>query len=152
NALLQEPGGVFESDAKKNPADERVVRGQLLLAEALLNENKLREAAAILNSLTTQKFAPELGWQQAQLLCRVQLASGDINAALASTTNLIQLADSTGQPVLRAQSVVERGSVLEQMGLVTEALAAYRENLSTNVPVTWQQQAILKIADLAAAE
>ena len=31
-------------------------------------------------------------------------------------------------------------------------MAAYQENLSTNVPVAWQQQAILKIAELAAAQ
>ena len=151
-ALLQAPGGAFELGAKNNPADERVVRGQLLLAEGLLHENKPREAAAILDSLTAQKLAPELGWQRTQLLCRAQLASGDTNAALASTTNLIQLAEATGQPVLRAQSVVERGSVLEQLGRDEEALVAYRENLSTNVPAAWQQQAILKIAELAAAE
>ena len=152
SALLQEPDGLFAAAAKKNPADERVVRGQLLLAEALLNENKTREAAVILNSLTTRKLAPELSWQQVQLLCRVQLASGDTNAALASTTNLMQLADAIGRPDLRAQSVVEWGGVLEQLGRGQEALAAYQENLSTNVPAAWQQQAILKIAELAAAE
>jgi len=149
---LQEPGGVFQTDVKRNPAAETVVRGQLLLAEALLRQNKLNEAAAVLHSLAAQKLAPELSWQQTQLLCRVQLASGDTNAALASTTNLIRLADLTGQSGMRAASVVEQGSVLEQMGQAKEALAVYRENLSTNVPAAWQRQVILKIANLAAAQ
>ena len=35
SAGLQEPDGVFQAEARKIPADERVVRGQLLLAEAL---------------------------------------------------------------------------------------------------------------------
>ena len=150
--LLQEPGGAFQPDAKKNPTDERVVRGQLLLAEALLKQNKLNEAATVLHSLAAQKLAPELHWQQTQLLCHMQLASGDTNAALASTTNLIRLADLTGQAGMRAASVVEQGGVLEQMGRAEEALAAYQENLSTNVPTAWQRQAILKIAELAAAQ
>ena len=129
-----------------------MVRGQLLLADALLRQNKLSEAAEVLHSLAAQKLAPELNWQQAQLLCHVQLASGDTNAALASTTNLIRLANLTGQPGLRAESVVEQGSILERMGRIGDALAVYQENLSTNVPAAWQRQAILKIAELAAAQ
>ena len=150
--LLQEPDGVFQAGAEKTPADERVVRGQLLLAEALQEQNKLNEAATVLHSLAAQKLAPELGWQQIQLLCRVQLASGDTNAALTSITNLIRLADLTGQAGMRAASVVEQGSVLQQMGRTDEALKVFRENLSTNVPAAWQRQAILKIAELAAAQ
>jgi TolA-binding protein len=152
SAWLQAPAGAFQAEAKKNPTDERVARGQLLLAEALLRQSKLNEAAAILNSLASQKLTPELNWQQAQLLCRVQLASGETNAALASTTNLIRLADLTGQTEMRAKSVVEQGGILEGMGRTGNALAVYQENLSTNVPVAWQRQAILKIAELAAAQ
>ena len=139
-------------NAEKTPADDRVVRGQLLLAEALLRQNKLGEAAEVLHSLASQKLAPELNWQQAQLLCHVQLAGGDTNAALASTTNLIRLANLTGQPGLRAESVVEQGSILERMGRTEDALEVYQGNLSTNVPAAWQRQAILKIAELAAAQ
>ncbi|HUA67961.1 MAG TPA: tetratricopeptide repeat protein [Candidatus Saccharimonadales bacterium] len=152
SALLEKPDGVFQTEAKKNPAAEPVARGQLLLAEALLRQNKLSEAAAILRLLAAQKLTPELSWQQTQLFCRVQLASGDMDAALGSTTNLIRLADMTGQAKMRAASVAERGNVLERMGLTEEALAAYRENLATNVPPDWQRQAILEIAELAAAQ
>ena len=144
--------GIFKQAAKANPADERVVRGQLLLAEALLRQDKLSDAAAVLHSLASRTLKPELGWQRTQLLCHVQLAGGDTNAALASTTNLIRLADLTGQSGMRAASVVEQGSVLERMGRTGEAMAAYQENLSTNAPAAWQRQAILKIAELAAAQ
>jgi TolA-binding protein len=152
SSLLQTPDGVFQADANKTPADDRVVRGQLLLADALLRQNKLSAAAAVLHSLALQKLAPELNWQQAQLLCHVQLASDDTNAALASTTNLIRLANLTGQSDLRAESVVEQGGILERMGRTGDALAVYQGNLSTNVPAAWQRQAILKIAELAAAQ
>jgi len=152
SALLQEPDGVFQAGAKMNPADERVARGQLLLAEALLGQNKLNEAEAVLRSLAAQKLAPDLNWEQVRLLCHVQLASGDTNAALASTTNLVQLADLTGQAGMRAAGVIEQGGVLERMGQTGEAMAVYQENLATNVPAVWQRQAILKIAELAAAQ
>ena len=152
SALLQEPAGAFQAGAKANPADERVARGQLLLAEALLGQGQLNEAATVLRSLATQKLAPDLNWEQVRLLCRVQLASGDTNAALALTTNLIRLADLTGQAGVRAASVVEQGSVLERMGQTGEAMAVYQENLETNTPAVWQRQTILKIAELAATQ
>jgi TolA-binding protein len=152
SSLLQTPDGVFQANAKKTPADDRVVRGQLLLADALLRQNKLGEAAEVLHSLATQKLAPELNWQQVQLLCHVELARDDTNAALASTTNLIRLANLTGQPGLRAESVVEQGGILERLGRTEDAQEVYQQNLSTNVPETWQRQAILKIAELAAAQ
>jgi len=152
SALLQAPDGVFQLNARKTPADERVARGQLLLAEALLGQNKLAAATEVLHSLAAQQLAPELNWQQAQLLCHVQLASGDVDAALASTTNLIRLANLTGQSGMLAESVVEQGGILEQLGRTDDALKVYQENLSTNVPAAWQRQAILKIAELAAAQ
>ena len=74
------------------------------------------------------------------------------DAALASTTNLIQLANLAGQPRMRAESVAEQGGLLEQMGRTGDAQGVYEANLSTNVPAAWQRQAILKIAELAAAQ
>ena len=152
SALLQEPAGTFQQAAKADPSDERVVRGQLLLAEALLKQNKLVEAAAVLNPLGSRQLKPELDWQRMLLLCHVQLAGGDANAALASTTNLVRLADLAGQDGLRAESVVEQAGVLEQLGRTTEAMTVYQKDLSKNVPVEWQRRAILKIAELAAAQ
>jgi TolA-binding protein len=151
SALLLEPMGTFQQAAKANPADDRVVRGQLLLAEALLKQDKLNDAAATLHLLDSQQLKPELGWQQMHLLCRVQLASGDLNAALASTTNLIRLAGLTGQGGLHAESVVEQAGVLERLGRAAEAMVVYQENLST-MSAEWQRQVILKIAELAAAQ
>ena len=77
SALLLEPTGTFQRAAKANPADDRVVHGQLLLAEALLKQDKLNDAAAALHSLDSRQLKPESGWQQMHLLCRVQLAAND---------------------------------------------------------------------------
>ena len=152
SALLLEPAETFQQAAKSSPADDRVVHGQLLLAEALLKQDKLNDAAEVLHLLDSQQLKPGLGWQQMHLLCRVQLAGGDANTALASTTNLIRLAGLTGQAGLQAESVVEQAGVLERLGRINEAMVVYRENLFPNVPVEWQRQAILKIAELAATQ
>ena len=151
-ALLQAPNGVFQVNADKFPGDDRVVRGRLLLAEALFRQNQLSAATTVLKGLETQKLAPDLNWQRVQLLCHIQLAGDEMDAALASTTNMIQLANLAGQPRMRAESVVEQGSLLEKMGRTGEAQGVYEANLSTNVPAAWQRQAILKIAELAAAQ
>jgi TolA-binding protein len=151
-ALLQAPAGVFQVNAAKIPADDRVVRGRLLLAEALFRQNKLSDATNVLHAVATQKLTPDLNWQLVQLLCHIQQAGGELDAALASTTNLIRLANLTGQPQMRAESVVEQGRILEKMGRADEAQGVYQQNLSTNVPAAWQRQAILKIAELAATQ
>ena len=151
-ALLQAPDGVFQVNAAKMPGDDRVVRGRLLLAEALFRQNKLSNATNVLHAVAAQKLAPDLNWQLVQLLCHIQLASGETDAALASTTNLIRLAALTGQPQMRAESVIEQGSILEKLGRLDDAQDIYQQNLSTNVPAAWQRQAILKIAELAAAQ
>lgn len=151
-ALLQAPAGVFQVNAAKTPGDDRIVRGQLLLAEALFRQNRLSVATNVLHSLAAQKLTPDLNWQRVQLLSRVQLAAGDTDGALASATNLIQLANLVGQPQMRAESVAEQGSILEKMGRIDDAQGVYQLNLSTNVPAAWQRHAILKIAELASAQ
>ena len=151
-ALLQAPDGVFQVNADKTPGDDRVVRGRLLLAEALFRQNQLSAATNVLHSVATQKLAPDLNWQLVQMLCHIQLADGQTDAALASTTNMIQLANLAGQPRMRAESAAEQGALLEKMGRPGDAQGVYEANLSTNVPAAWQRQAILKIAELAAAQ
>jgi len=151
SALLEETNSVFQRAAQMDPASELVARGQLLLAQAEFAQNDFTGATAVLGSMNSQTLKPELDWQRAYLLYRVRLAAGDTNAALAVTTNLVQIARSENDEVLQAAGVALRAGMLEQLGLKAEALAAYQENL-TNAPVERQRQAILKIAELAIAQ
>jgi TolA-binding protein len=150
--VLQNPNGIFQESARALPADERIVRGQLLLAQALLAQNHPGAAAAGLQTLASQPLKPALDWQRTHLLYQIQLAQNDAGAALNSTTNLLRLANLEGRADLIAESVAEGAGVLERMDRTSEALAAYQQNLSTNMPVEWQRQAILKIAELAIAQ
>jgi tetratricopeptide (TPR) repeat protein len=128
-----------------------VVPGSLLLAQAKFAQNDFPGASAILESLALQTLKPQLDWQREYLLYQVKLATGDTNAALAVTTNLVQIALSEKDDVLRAEGLMLRARVLEQLGQKSGAVAAYQEILKLNPPVERQRQAVLKIAELAIA-
>jgi tetratricopeptide (TPR) repeat protein len=83
------------------------------------------------------------------LLFQACLATGDTNEALALSARLIA---SAGPPESRGQAVADQASVLENLGRLSDAIAVYGENLTNNAPSDWQRQAILKIAELSAAQ
>ena len=85
------------------------------------------------------------------MLYQNRLAAGDTNAALAVTTNLVQIARSEKDNGLQAEGLALRAGVLEQLGQKSDAIAAYQEILTMNAPVERQRQAILKITELAIA-
>lgn len=147
STLLQ--SGAFQDAAKTNATDSRVLTGRLLLAESLLAEHHPDSATAVLQSDGSFKKNPEMEWRRSYLLFRARLAAGDTNEALAISSNLIA---SAGQPSLRGQAVAEQANVLENLGRLSDAVAVYGENLTNNAPAEWQRQAILKIADLSAAQ
>jgi TolA-binding protein len=150
-SLLEETNSVFQRAAQMDPGNELVSRGQLLLARAKFVQNDFTGAAAVLGSLNSQTLPPELDWQRAYWLYQVKLAAGDTNAALAATTNLVQIARSEKNDGLQAESLALRADVLEQLGQKSAAIAAYQEILALNAPGERTRQAILKIAELAIA-
>jgi TolA-binding protein len=150
-SLLEETNSVFLRAAQMDPANELVSRGQLLLAQAKFAQKDFAGAAAVLGSLNSQTLKPQLDWQRAYLLHQVKLAAGDTNAALAATTNLVQIARSEKDDILQAEGWALRAGVLEQLGQKSGAIAAYQEILKLNAPVERQRQAILKMTELAIA-
>ena len=150
--LLEPTNSVFQRAAQMDPANELVSRGQLLLAQAKFAQKDFAGATTVLESLNPQTLKPQLDWQRAYLLHQVRLAAGDTNAALAVTTNLIQIALSEKNDVLQAEGLMLRARVLEQLGQKAEAIAACREILRLNAPAERARQAILKMAELAIAQ
>jgi TolA-binding protein len=152
SALLEETNSVFQRAAQIDPANELVARGSLLLAQARFAQNDFPGAVTVLDSLNPQTLKPQLDWQRAYLLYQVKLAAGDTNAALAVTTNLVQIALSEKDDVLQAEGLMLRARVLEQLGQKSGAIAAGQEILRLNAPVERMRQAILKMAELAVAQ
>jgi TolA-binding protein len=150
--LLDEANGIFQRAAKREPGDEQVAHGELLLAQAKFALKDFSGASAILNPLLDLKtLKPELGRQGALLLYQVKMAAGKTDAALAVTTNLLQIARHETNADWLAEGTALRAGALEKLGRVDEAIAAYQENL-TNAPVAREREAVLKIAGLAIAQ
>jgi len=132
--LLQQTNGVFQSAAHTNAADRWVPQGYLLLGEALLAQKDYRAAEATLQPLGKRVLDPQIAWQWQFLLCRVQLADGRAEAALQSTTNLLELAANTAQPSVQAASAAFKAGLLEGLGRPDQAIAAYQLNLAPAGP------------------
>jgi TolA-binding protein len=151
-ALLRETNGVFRRAEQMDPGNEHVSDGRLLLAQALSAQNDLGGSDAVLASLDPRTLKPEQDWQRVGQLCRNRLAAGDLDAALAATTNLTQIVLLQNNADWSADAQAMRGTLLERLNRLPEAVAAYGENLKPGAPVERQRQAILKIAELALAQ
>jgi TolA-binding protein len=147
--LLLQTNGVFQSTASTNASSDLVPRGYLLLSEAQLATKEYHAAEETLQPLAKSPLSPKLAWQRQYLLCRIQLADGRTNAALAGTTNLMALAADAAQTNLLAESAAFRADLLERLGQTNEALVAYQRNLADGIPAKRQRQALLKIAELS---
>ncbi len=150
--LLQNPNGVFQQASRENPDSEFAARGQLLLAEAQVMQKDLPAAEAALKVIEGRQLKPELDWQRWYLAVRIQLGQGNLPAALQISSNLIEVAKATQRREFVAESVILRGGILEKLNRRDEAITVFQQNLSTNVPVASQRQALLKITDLLLAQ
>src|SRR5262245_3231768 len=112
-ALLQDPNGAFQQASKTRPTDEITLRGQLLLAESLLERKQLRAAEAAAARLPADLLSPEYQWDQQYLLCRIQVADHRLLEAVEQSTNLIALAGATSSRSLVADSVAMQAGILQ---------------------------------------
>lgn len=150
-ALLGDANGAFQKSAATNSSGAQIVNGRLLLARALAQEKEFASSSEILANLP-QPLPADASWKRNSLLFANKLALGDAATALEISTNLLELARQQTNAVWQAEASAKRSAALEKLGLLTEAAASQRENLSTNAPVEKQREAILKIAALAAAQ
>jgi TolA-binding protein len=150
--LLRQTNGLFQCAVRTNAASELLPRGYLLLSEAQLATKDYRAAEETLQPLTNRLSVPWLAWQRQYLLCRIQLADGQITAALQSTTNLLAIATNAAQSDLRAESAAFHALLFERLGQTTNAIAAYQRNLDEGIPPERQRQALLKITEWSLAQ
>lgn len=146
---LQTTNGVFLAAAQSSPTNGLVLRGWLLLAEAMLMRGDHGSAETALQRVGPAGLNPRIEWQKQYLLGRIRLSQGRLEEVLQSTTNLLILATNASQRRLVADTMALRGSLLEQLNRPNEAIAAYRENLGDGVAVEKQRQALWKITELS---
>lgn len=150
--LLESTNEVFQSALAADAASELVLRGQLLRAQAKFELTDYAGAAAILGSQNAKILPPGLDWPWFFLLGRTHEAMGDLSDALATTTNLLSIADVSQNNEWRAAGVALQADLLEKSGQTNAAIEDYSKNLQPGVPDESQQQAVLKIAGLALAQ
>ncbi|MCI0745128.1 MAG: outer membrane protein assembly factor BamD [Verrucomicrobia subdivision 3 bacterium] len=146
--LLRNTNSTFQKQAVARQNDELVIRGELLLAEALLENGMASQAEAVLRLLARRDLLPEFAWRAQYTLCRVQLADQRPAEALAGTTNLIAAATASGRRQFQAESHALQATILEQLGREGAAALAHERNLSENAPAEFRRQALLRIIEL----
>jgi TolA-binding protein len=152
-ALLEATNGVFRLTEKLNPGNELVSAGRLLLARAKAALHDPAGANAVLVKMNPAALPPELEHQRLLLCYTNDGTRGDLSAASADATNLIQLARLQQDGTWLADGVAKCALMLEARKLpADDAIATWSENLTNSVPVERQQEAILKIAGLAVAQ
>jgi TolA-binding protein len=147
-ALLQSPTGTFRRAAGLRPADELVVRGELLLAEAWQEQQQYADAEKVVVRLGESDLSPDLQWQRLHLLCRILLADQRVEAALAQTTNLLASASRSANVLLQADAYSLQGAIFEQLGRLSAALQVYENNLQDSVPADRRRESALKVIQL----
>jgi TolA-binding protein len=153
-ALLQDPNGAFQRGVKARPSDAFNVRGRghLLLAESLFELKLYRAAEEAAGGLSENSLTAEAEWDRRHLLCRIQVAKRQFDAALIQTTNLLRQAGVAGSQNLVADSVAMQGGILQQMNRLDEAIQTYTNNLAASVPVEHRRAALLNIIELKLAQ
>ena len=102
-SLLGDANGVFQHAAQTDAANELVLRGRLIQAQGLFAQNDFADEAAVLNAINPKLLSPDLNWQFEYLRYQLAGATGDWNAALTATTNLLQTAGSQRNTDLAAE-------------------------------------------------
>ena len=146
--LLQKGDGVFQQAVKAGVTGEFASAGYLILGEAQLAQKDMASADASLEWLVKQDLNPISTWRRSYLKCRVQLAEGQVQAALPTADELVAQAAVTGDSTFLSQSIALQADILERLGRLDEAIAAHKKNVASGMPPERQRISMLKIADL----
>lgn len=145
--LLRNPEGTFQRLSKDNPRDEFAVKGNLLLAEALLALSKFAEAQAVLSTIPALAEKPDLEWERHQLAARVEFAGPKPELALPHLTNAVTVA--TNQPRFQAQTWNLEAEVHKKLSRPDAAVTAYDRIINLpSLPSEQRRLAMLKSVEL----
>ncbi len=150
--LLRHPAGAFQSEAARAPESGSVLQGRLLLAEALLEQRQFAEAVQTLDVIPPAGVTGERKWRRDYLHTKAQFGGQQLEAALASSSNLVATAATTRQPALEAASIALQGEILEGLNQPDAAIVAYQQNQRVGVPLERLREAVFKTVKLTLAQ
>ncbi len=147
--LLQDPKVTFQRLSKENPTDPASLRGQLLLADALITLSKTDEAKATLKGIATPADQSEFAWEKNYLLARAELPATAPEAALPHLTNALAAAIAAKKPLLEAQTRSLEADVYRKLNRAGDAVSAYEKiGAIEGLPVDQKRLALLKSVEL----
>lgn len=150
--LLQNPDGVFQKLAARNPEHNTVIEGKLLLAEALIAQRNYAAAENVLASVAMAALPGETRWRCEYLRARAQFAGQKLEAALTTSSNVVAAGAAARDPALEAAGVALQGQILEALNEPEAAIRAYQKNQRPGVPADRVREALFKSVELTIAE
>lgn len=144
--LLQKPDGYFQTAARAQVDSPATVDGFLLLGKALFHEHRTADAEEVARAMKIDPSNKKANWERYYLLCRVQYAAGKNEAALLNADTMLKAAN--GETIWTAESKFLQGQILEKLDRLPEALQAYTNDLSEDLPTNIQRQSLFKTIDL----
>jgi TolA-binding protein len=150
--LLRDTNGIFQVLARTNLGNNFVFQGYLLLSEAELAQKDYAAAQLALDPFKQTLLQPTNAWLRQHLICRIQVAAGQLSNALQSAESLLVMASNTTLPSLQAESFAFKADLLEKLGRRDEAITAYTNNLVEGIPAARQRQALFKTAELSISQ
>jgi outer membrane protein assembly factor BamD (BamD/ComL family) len=151
--LLGNTNGVFQQIAAASTNVAQVARGFLLLAESQFRRNDLAAARTTLQSLGFKALPPELEWERAQTLARVEFASDTPEQALPALTNAVARARATKRSALIAETLNLEAEVHKRLNRPDRAALAYAGIVAAEgMPLDQKRIALLKQVELSAAQ
>ena len=142
--LLQPTNGVFHLTAAENAQSDFATMGALLLGEAFFAQTNYSAAEKVARGIETNGIKLDFRWQRQFLMCQIELADGQTQAALKDSTNLLDVSFGSRH---QAESLFLQGQILEKLGQREQALRTYLQELD-NLPDSAQRQAVVKTVQL----
>ncbi len=149
--LLRSPEADFQKLSKATPASPYVLRGTLLLAEALFASAQSTEALAVAAAAAGVTNRADLDWEKHQLLARIEFAGQKPENAFPHISDAIAAAQLAQKPALQAQSINLEADLYKKLGQTDKAIASYEKILSLdNLGIEQKRLALLKELELFA--
>ncbi len=143
--LLRPTEGKFQLLAKTRPHSNWAQEGQLLLAQALYEQQDWKTAAEELRRLPpTSNLHRE--WRRLFLSAKLENQAGNFKTALATTLDIESLARKMGQTNQLAQVYRFRAGIHEAANDVPAALREYSRLQSSSMPAVHRHEGFLRAA------